>query len=245
MGERILGAMERQQKVLDELVAQRTDEGQTEAQHMHMSLEDADLETISRNDTPKTHITGSDMILSWPIFPRNKPVHTFPAYAYAEKEKDIDHCQQTMVPSVIGYNGSQRRRILELRDIYMRKIQIKNPIVDACELDNHLTKVLEKGFDWSASSCLVLLVLSLAAIWGDYPHNDRRTNIDCIVSHEGFKQAGFVTNSVPRHRMKESWGYFSMAKERMSTAQLDDTLLGVVCFCLFGYVDGLLAARGS
>ncbi|KUL85005.1 hypothetical protein ZTR_07763 [Talaromyces verruculosus] len=239
LGERILVAVERQQKVLDELVAQRTDRGPTpfitETRDLDSSLDDVDLEIISRNDTPKTPITGSDMILSWPIFPRNKPVHTFPAYAYSEKEKNIDpHRQQTMLPSMIGYDGSQRRRILELRDIYMSKIQIKNPIVDACELDEHLTKVLEKGFDWSASSCLVLLVLSLAAIWGDYPHNDRRTKVDCIVSYEGLKQTEFVTNSVPEHRMRESLGYFSMARERMSTAQLDDSLLGVACFCLFG-----------
>jgi hypothetical protein len=95
---------------------------------LHDPLEDVDLETISRNDTPKTPITGSDMILSWPIFPRNKPVNTFPAYAYAEKEKNVDPSrQQTMLSSVIGYDGSQRRRILELRDIYMTKIQTKNP----------------------------------------------------------------------------------------------------------------------
>lgn len=250
MGERILGAVERQQKVLDELVAQRTDRGRNsfiaEAQDLNASLDEADLETISRNDTPKTPITGSDMILSWPIFPRNKPVHTFPAYAYAEKEKNIDpHRQQAMLPSMIGYDGSQRRRILELRDIYMRKIQIKNPIVDACELDEHLNKVLEKGFDWSPSSCLVLLVLSLAAIWGDYPHNDRRTKVDCIVSYDGFNQTGFVTNSIPEHRMRESLIYFSMARKRMSTAQLDDSLLGVACFCLFGYLNSLLAATRS
>ena len=113
MSERILVAVERQQKVLDELVAQRTDRGPTpfitEARDLDSSLDDVDLEIISRNDTPKTPITGSDMILSWPIFPRNKPVHTFPAYAYAEKEKNIDpHCQQTMLRSMIGYDGSQR-----------------------------------------------------------------------------------------------------------------------------------------
>ncbi|EED17953.1 conserved hypothetical protein [Talaromyces stipitatus ATCC 10500] len=240
-GERILDAVERQQKVLSEVLAEKSDRRRApftnEILELHTSFdEEVDLERISRNDTPKTPITGSDMILRWPIFPRNKPVDTFPAYAYAEKEKNVDsHRQQTMLPSMIGYDSSQRQRILELRDIYMTKIQIKNPIVDADELDEHLTRALEKGFDWSPSSCLVLLVLSLAAIWGNYPQDDRRTTLACIVSPEGFQQKReYVTNAVPEHRMRESLGYFSMAKERMSTAYLDDSLLGVACFCLFG-----------
>lgn len=220
-------------------MAQGTAKGQTpcttEARDLHTSLEDVDPETISRNDTPKTPVTGSDMILSWPIFPRNKPVNTFPAYAYAEKEKNVDPLHpQIMLERMIGYDGSQRRRILELRDIYMTQIQTKNPIVDADELNEHLSKVLEKGFDCSPSSCLVLLVLSLAAIWGNYPHDDRRTNMARMVSPERFPPRERVTNAVPEHRMRESLEYFSMARERMSAAYLDDSLLGVACFCLFG-----------
>jgi hypothetical protein len=34
--------------------------------------------------------------------------------------------------------------------------------------------------------------------------------------------------------MKESLMYIDMARKRMSMAYLDDSLLGVVCFCLFG-----------
>lgn len=48
-------------------------------------VDEVDPESISRNDAPKTPITGSDMILSWPIFPKEKPVSTFPMAAYSEK----------------------------------------------------------------------------------------------------------------------------------------------------------------
>jgi hypothetical protein len=48
-------------------------------------VDEVDPESISRNDALKTPITGSDMILSWPIFPKEKPVSTFPMAAYSEK----------------------------------------------------------------------------------------------------------------------------------------------------------------
>jgi hypothetical protein len=125
-------------------------------------------------------------------------------------------------------------RMFELRDIYMAKIQIKNPIVDADQLNAHIAYVLDNGFSWSATSCLVLLVFALAAIWGNYPDDERRT----VDSDEApsFRSRPRVTLAVPEHRMRESLMYLTMAQRRMSMAYLDDTLLGVVCFCLFGYV---------
>ncbi|CAG8881885.1 unnamed protein product [Penicillium nalgiovense] len=99
------------------------------------------------------------MILSWPIFPREKSVSTFPMAAYSEK---IDRFQ-TALPSL------DPQRLLELREIFMTKIWTKNPIVDPDQLDFYIARVLENGIDWSASSCLVLLIFALAAIWGIIP----------------------------------------------------------------------------
>lgn len=125
--------------------------------------------------------------------------------------------------------------MFELRDIYMTKIQTKNPIVDADQLEAHIACVLDNGFGWSASSCLVLLVFALAAIWGNYPDDERRpANSDEMRDSYGGR---YVTLAVPEHRMNESLIYLAMAQKRMSAAYLDDSLLGVVCFCLFGYVS--------
>lgn len=123
-------------------------------------------------------------------------------------------------------------RMLELRDIYMTKIQIKNPIVDADVLDAHIACVLEHGFDWSASSCLVLLVFALAAIWGNYPNDERRT----VMTRDGtdLHPHQCITLAIPDYRMEESLMYVEMAQKRISAAYLDDSLQGVVCFCLFG-----------
>lgn len=114
----------------------------------------------------------------------------------------------------------------------MAKIWIKNPIVDPGQLDFYIAQVLENGIEWTASSCLVLVIFALAAIWGNYPEDETRE----IPYHEpSFSpQVTYVTISVPEHRIKESLTFLSMARKRISTAYLDDTLLGVQCLCLFG-----------
>lgn len=116
----------------------------------------------------------------------------------------------------------------ELRDIFIAEIEPMCPIVDINELDTLIANTIDNGFDQSASSCLVLVVLSMAAIWGNYPNDERR-----VVVSSGMRE--HYTVAVPEHRLKESLIYFSMAQERMQAALLDDSLLGVVCFCFFGY----------
>lgn len=114
----------------------------------------------------------------------------------------------------------------------MAKIEPKCPLVDIDELDAYINYVVENGFGWSASSCLVLIVFALAAIWGNYPEDERRLVVSNRVS-DGY------TVAVPEHRLKESWTYFSMAQRRMSAASSDESLLGCLCYCLFGCVARL------
>lgn len=104
------------------------------------------------------------------------------------------------------------------------------PFVPIDKLDASIANIIESGFDWSVSTCLVLAVFSLAAIWGHYPEDERR-----LVAPEDTTAAYTVT--IPEHRYKESSIYFAMAQRRMSTAMQDDSLIGVVCLCLFGYVS--------
>ncbi|OTA01522.1 Zn2Cys6 transcriptional regulator [Trichoderma parareesei] len=217
-GKNILGAVEEQGRLLAALA-----EGGRNGLHQQrpdqlarlLDMDGENLETMSRKDTPWTPITGSDMILSWSVFPQERPVSTFPATEFAEKPK----------PSDFEVSNPSPERMFELRDIYMSKIQGKNPIVDADQLDAHIAYVLENGFGWTATSCLVLLVFALAAAWGNYPDDERRhvethEQLDIYPRHR-------VTMAVPDHRMRESLMYIAMAQKRMSTAYLDDSLLGV------------------
>lgn len=85
---KILAAIDNQGRVLSDL-AQTSKDGLRQQPSPHPSqfsvIEDDDLETMSRKDISWTPITGSDMILSWSVFPTKKPVDTFPAAAYVEK----------------------------------------------------------------------------------------------------------------------------------------------------------------
>lgn len=91
-GTKILTAVENQSQLLSE-IAQASKNGLPQPFTSSSRLSGADgndLETLSRKDTPWTPITGSDMILNWLVFPREKPVSTFPASEYGEKEKFYD-----------------------------------------------------------------------------------------------------------------------------------------------------------
>lgn len=91
-GKRILTAVEEQGRLLSD-IAEGTKNGLQQRPDQLLRLSDMDgdnLETISRKDTPWTPITGSDMILSWSVFPREKLVSTFPSSEYAEKPKPSD-----------------------------------------------------------------------------------------------------------------------------------------------------------
>lgn len=85
---KILAAIDSQGRVLSDL-AQNSKDGLRQQPSPHPSqfsvIEEDDLEAMSRKDIPWTPITGSDMILSWSVFPAEKPVDTFPAAAYVEK----------------------------------------------------------------------------------------------------------------------------------------------------------------
>ncbi|KAL2827201.1 hypothetical protein BDW59DRAFT_171490 [Aspergillus cavernicola] len=230
-GSKILDAVERQERLLSETLGAASPSHLAltlphhQQQHLYNSnqpIEAQDTELISRNDALKTPITGSDMILNWPIFPQEKPVSTFPPSAFEEKPDRFP----TVIPSL------EPRRILELRDVFATKILAKNPIIDAEQLEAYIARILETGIDWSAPSCLVLLVLALAAIWGTYPEDETR---EVPLSEPTYgTPMTYVTISVPEHRMKESLGYLSMARKRISAAYLDNSLLGVQCLCLFG-----------
>ncbi|KAI2786154.1 putative beta-glucosidase H [Penicillium oxalicum] len=221
-GARILDAVERQERLLSENLTASKAQTFPVQQASPSSVEDVDPESISRNDAPKTPITGSDMILSWPIFPKDKPVSTFPISAHSEKPDRF----QTNLPSF------DPQRVLELRNIFMTKVWTKNPIIDAEQLDFYIARVLENGIDWSASSCLLLLVFALAAIWGNYPDDETR---EISYSEPSFgRPVTYLTMSIPEERLKESLAFLSMARQRLYTAYLDDSLLGVQCLCLFG-----------
>ena len=118
-------------------------------------------------------------------------------------------------------------RVKELLDIFIAEIDNKSPMISKLQLSCYAAEAIERGFDFSASSCLVLLTLALAAIWGCYPDDERR-----LLDTED-EQGGY-TMRIPENRFNESSTFFKMARSRMPAAMMDQSLVGVVCFILFG-----------
>ncbi|KAL6822573.1 hypothetical protein J3E69DRAFT_337485 [Trichoderma sp. SZMC 28015] len=220
-GSKILGAIERQERILTEnLITQR---GRINSPRRDSSFGEDDLEAMSRNDSLNTPITGADMILNWPIFPKEKPFRTFPPSSYSEKP-DRFHPEATL--------GIDIDRMRELLAIFAIKIYIKSPIVDFEQIYDCLARIAENGIDSSASSCLIALICALAAIWGNFPEPDTR-ELSCQETPSS-PSVSRISVMVPDQRMAESLAYLDLARKRMSAAYLDDSLLGVQCYCLFG-----------
>lgn len=88
-GSRILGAIERQERLFTSSLSNRSDPMPGD-QHDSFRGEDS-LEAKSRNDAMNTPITGAEMILRWPIFPKVKPFSTFPPYCYVQRPDRVAH----------------------------------------------------------------------------------------------------------------------------------------------------------
>ncbi|KAH7322572.1 hypothetical protein B0I35DRAFT_184175 [Stachybotrys elegans] len=214
-GARILTAIEEQSRQLTDLT-RLAREGQSQTKQSSPAYDEDDLENMSRKDVPRTPITSGEMVLNWAVFPPTKPFNTFPPSAFTAKPNE--NAQDEILPSPA--------RVFALKRIFIERIQNKAPIVDEDQLDIHIAVAQSESFGWSASSCLVLVVLAIGAIWGNYPDDERR-----LVPTS---DTAAYTVAVPEHRLRESSIYLAMAEKRMAVAYSDDSLVGVVCFCLFG-----------
>lgn len=93
LGEKVLEAIEKQGHLLQSLVQDRRTAvlNHTDDAPLHQADDSSDdAEVMSRKDTRWTPITGSEMILRWSVFPKEKPFSTFPASEYAEKQKPLN-----------------------------------------------------------------------------------------------------------------------------------------------------------
>ncbi|KIW55079.1 hypothetical protein PV05_07391 [Exophiala xenobiotica] len=189
----------------------------------HSDDDQVEVEMLSRNDSLRTCVTGADAILSWPIFPSEKPVSIFGTSAFSAK-------RDRFTPGTPSTNLNQ---LQSLRRLYVSNIHTKAPIIDLNQLDKFIFDVAGNGLHASANTCLVLLVCALAKIWGNSTCDDVYTQV--IYDSATAAPRLHTSLAVPEDRMKESLSYFAAARDMMSAAYLDDSLTGIQCFCLFGY----------
>ena len=82
-----MSAIDDQGRLLREL-AEGTKDGSNQTPRASTSVSHEthdDLEMMSRKDVPWTPITGADKLLSWSVFPQERPVTTLPASVHTPK----------------------------------------------------------------------------------------------------------------------------------------------------------------
>lgn len=113
-----------------------------------------------------------------------------------------------------------------LVEIFLVNVHVKNPILDPEYLRSMARGVVEHGFDWKASSCLILVVCALASISSRFLHHSTST----------VRGIGEIDNSLsntPDYGSAES--YYAAACKRIGL--LRNTLLATECYFMTGVYE--------
>jgi hypothetical protein len=126
--------------------------------------------------------------------------------------------------------GIREEDVPHLVEVFLANVGRKNPILDPNYLRSMARAVVNHGFDWEASSCLVLTVCALAAISSTFacrPIRETNTSPDeSLVSETSL-------STTPGYHMAEA--YYIASRKRIGL--LRDTLLATECHFLSGVYE--------
>ncbi|KAL5387334.1 hypothetical protein DPSP01_003558 [Paraphaeosphaeria sporulosa] len=120
--------------------------------------------------------------------------------------------------------------VLHLVEAFLLNVHVKNPIFDPNYLRSMAKAVVDRGFDWDASTCLVLTVCALAAISSTFacrPIRAINTSSDDLVLSET------SLSTTPGYHMAEA--YYIASRKRIGL--LKDTLLATECHFMSGVYE--------
>ncbi|KAL5421145.1 hypothetical protein PMIN06_007295 [Paraphaeosphaeria minitans] len=118
----------------------------------------------------------------------------------------------------------------QLVEAFLLNVHVKNPIFDPNYLRSMANAVVDRGFDWDASTCLVLTVCALAAIsstFACHPIRGINTSSDDPVLSET------SLSTTPGYHMAEA--YYIASRKRIGL--LKDTLLATECHFMSGVYE--------
>ncbi|RAO66686.1 uncharacterized protein BHQ10_002698 [Talaromyces amestolkiae] len=122
--------------------------------------------------------------------------------------------------------GVREEDVMQLVEIFLRNVHTKNPIFDPKYLRNMARSVVKNGFDWEASSCLVLIACALATISSSFARQP-------LVGAENFEEAEDSLLNTPAYYTAES--YYTASRKRMGI--LTNTILATECYFLTGVYE--------
>lgn len=115
-----------------------------------------------------------------------------------------------------------------LIDVFLLNVHIKNPIFDPEYLRGMAKSIVERGFDWDAPSCLVLIVCALGAISSPFKCSAVRDNSTT-------ERSGNLNSlsTTPGYHLAEE--YYVASRKRIGL--LKDSLLATECHFMSGIYE--------
>ncbi|KAJ4355794.1 Zcf27p [Didymosphaeria variabile] len=117
-----------------------------------------------------------------------------------------------------------------LVEAFLLNVHVKNPIFDPNYLRSMAKAVVDRGFDWEASSCLVLTVCALAAISSTFACRPIRENN--ASSDNPILSESSLSTTTGYHTAE---AYYTASRKRIGL--LKDTLLATECHFMSGVYE--------
>ncbi|OAL54655.1 hypothetical protein IQ07DRAFT_531020 [Pyrenochaeta sp. DS3sAY3a] len=123
--------------------------------------------------------------------------------------------------------GVREEDVPQLIETFLLNVHVKNPIFDPEYLRKMAKAVVEDGFDWKASSCLVLIVCALAAISSSFARHP--------TSHaqKGQEHTDNSLSNTSGYHTAEA--YYTASRKRIGL--LSNNLLATECYFMFGVYE--------
>ncbi|CAG5137581.1 uncharacterized protein ALTATR162_LOCUS158 [Alternaria atra] len=186
---------------------------------------------------------SSEDILGWPIFEGNynrhwvearifdptfvrDDLHGSPHSPRVNDDFILDQSEDPRSRSKMG-PGVREEDVAHLVEAFLLNVHVKNPIFDPEYLRRMARTVAEDGFDWKASSCLVLIVCALAAISSPF---SRQQTCDTSTCQD---RADNSLSNTPGYYTAEL--YYTASRKRIGL--LGNSLLATECYFMAGVYE--------
>ncbi|UNI23260.1 GAL4-like Zn(II)2Cys6 (or C6 zinc) binuclear cluster DNA-binding domain [Purpureocillium takamizusanense] len=156
-----------------------------------------------------------DHILQWPVF-RNSSNHVFltpppPTSAACDTVSSPATAATTTISALVDMES---HRIYRLLDNFFLYIHCKNPILDEPSARRMVVRAFLDGIDWSAASCLALLICALGSVATPFgPSPETRIGTQAYADAQAF---------------------FLAAQKRIGVLLVKDDIIGAQCLFLSG-----------
>lgn len=170
---------------------------------------------------------ASKEILQWPIFEGIVDPEAVDA-AFFEPQT-VSNCEanrtaddpRVLAPRSRSYQGVRKEDVLHLAEKFLTNVHIKNPVLDPKELRSIAKNTSEDGFNWEASSCLILIVCALAKLSVPYAY----IKVDVSANSSYLETEDYQTAEM----------YYTASRKRVGL--LEPSVIAAQCVFLIGIYE--------